>query len=332
MGVVAPPTAFALRSSRDQPSSQATSHGQIPAASRRVSSMVTSHQRSWHCHLAALLFALTLGPLLPGQSGSLAIKSGESIAFLGDSITAAGARGPAGYCQLVVRGLALAGVRTKMIPAGVSGHKSNQMLERLQRDVLAKKPDWMTLSCGVNDVWHGKNGVLLEDYKTNIAQIVDQTQAAGIKVMILTSTMIHEDASNDQNTRLSKYNAFLKKLAKEKQCRFADLYSDMQSSLIAGDGKPHGNQLTTDGVHMNTLGNIMMATGVLRAFGMSKRDISKSERDFESIPNACQVRADCKMTVVAYKQLRAAATKAGVTVQYFVRDALQKRVAEILKK
>jgi lysophospholipase L1-like esterase len=294
--------------------------------------MVTSHQRSWHCHLAALLFALTLGPLLPGQSGSLAIKSGESIAFLGDSITAAGARGPAGYCQLVVRGLALAGVRTKMIPAGVSGHKSNQMLERLQRDVLAKKPDWMTLSCGVNDVWHGKNGVLLEDYKTNIAQIVDQTQAAGIKVMILTSTMIHEDANNDQNTRLSKYNAFLKKLAKEKQCRFADLYSDMQSSLIAGDGKPQGNQLTTDGVHMNTLGNIMMATGVLRAFGMSKRDISKSELDFESIPNACQVRADCKMTVVAYKQLRAAATKAGVTVQYFVRDALQKRVAEILKK
>ena len=294
--------------------------------------MVTSHQRSWHCHLAALLFAPTLGPLLPGQSGSLAIKSGESIAFLGDSITAAGARGPAGYCQLVVRGLALAGVRTKMIPAGVSGHKSNQMLERLQRDVLAKKPDWMTLSCGVNDVWHGKNGVLLEDYKTNIAQIVDQTQAAGIKVMILTSTMIHEDANNDQNTRLSKYNAFLKKLAKEKQCRFADLYSDMQSSLIAGDGKPQGNQLTTDGVHMNTLGNIMMATGVLRAFGMSKRDISKSELDFESIPNACQVRADCKMTVVAYKQLRAAATKAGVTVQYFVRDALQKRVAEILKK
>jgi lysophospholipase L1-like esterase len=279
-----------------------------------------------------LFFALTLGSLLPGQSSGLAIKSGESIAFLGDSITAAGARGPAGYCQLVMRGLALAGVKAKMIPAGVSGHKSNQMLQRLKRDVLAKKPDWMTLSCGVNDVWHGKNGVLLEDYKKNIEQIVDQAQAAGIKVMILTSTMIHEDAKNDQNQRLLKYNAFLKKLASEKQCRFADLYSDMQSSLIAGDDKPQGNQLTTDGVHMNTLGNIMMATGVLRAFGLSERDISKSDQDFESMPNACQVRADCKMTVAEYKQLRAAATKAGVTLQQFVRDALQKRVSEILNK
>ena len=293
--------------------------------------MVTPHQRPWLSRLPILLLALTLGSL-PAQSKGIAIKNGESIAFLGVSITAAGARGPAGYCQLVIRGLALAGVKAKMIPAGISGHKSNQMLKRLDRDVLAKKPDWMTLSCGVNDVWHGKNGVQLKDYKVNITQIVDQAQAAGIKVIILTSTMIREDAKNDQNQTLSKYNAFLKTLANEKGCRFADLYSNMQSSLITGDDKPHGNQLTTDGVHMNTLGNITMATGVLRAFGMSKEEIAKSERDFETIPNACHVRANCKLTVVAYKQLRAAATKAGMTVQKFVEDTLQTRVTELLKK
>ena len=43
---------------------------------------------------------------------------------------------------------------------------------RLDRDVISKKPDWMTLSCGVNDVWHGKRGVNLEDYKKNIASII----------------------------------------------------------------------------------------------------------------------------------------------------------------
>jgi len=92
------------------------------------------------------------------------IKSGEKIAFLGDSITAAGAR-PGGYCQLVINGLKRSGVEVTGVFAGISGHKSNQMLARLNKDVLSKKPDWMTLSCGVNDVWHGARGVKLEDYK-----------------------------------------------------------------------------------------------------------------------------------------------------------------------
>ena len=91
----------------------------------------------------------------------LPIKDGQTIAFLGDSITQAGA-GPQGYVRLVISGLTANGVKTTAIPAGISGHKSNQMLERLERDVLSEKPDWMTLICGVNDVWHGENGVPLD--------------------------------------------------------------------------------------------------------------------------------------------------------------------------
>ena len=64
------------------------------------------------------------------------------------------------------------------------------MIERVDRDILQHKPDWMTLSCGVNDVWHGKNGVKLEDYKKNMTAIVYKAQAAGVRVLILTSTMI----------------------------------------------------------------------------------------------------------------------------------------------
>jgi len=296
--------------------------------------MLTDHRLPRLLHLTASLLApaLALASWLPAQNEGLAVKSGESIAFLGDSITAGGARGPAGYCQLVIKGLAVAGVEAKMIPAGVSGHKSNQMLERLQRDVLAKKPDWMTLSCGVNDVWHGKRGIPLDDYKQNITQIVDRAQAAGIKVMILTSTMIREDPSNNENKTLSKYNAFLKQLAKAKGCRLADLYSDMESGLIVGDGKPRGNQLTTDGVHMNTLGNIMMATGVLRGFGMSPADILKAQQKFETMPKTCQVRTNCTMSVLEYKRLRRAATAAGMPVREFVQRTLQAEVDKLLKK
>ena len=43
------------------------------------------------------------------EAGKIAVKKGEKIAFLGDSITAAGKR-PGGYCQLVLSALKDQGV------------------------------------------------------------------------------------------------------------------------------------------------------------------------------------------------------------------------------
>jgi len=63
-------------------------------------------------------------------AAEVAVKSGEKIAFMGDSITQAGAR-PGGYVRLVISGLEANGIKTTAIPAGISGHKSNQMLARL---------------------------------------------------------------------------------------------------------------------------------------------------------------------------------------------------------
>jgi lysophospholipase L1-like esterase len=209
----------------------------------------------------------------------LPVKSGDKIAFLGDSITAGGMRSN-GYCRLVISGLEANGVKAEPIGAGVSGHKSNQMLARLEKDVVAKKPDWMTLSCGVNDVWHGAKGVELPEYKKNIAEIVDKAQAAGIKVMILTATMIKEDAQNDLNKKLAGYNDFLRQLAKEKKCLLGDLNAEMQATIEemkkSNPLPPGKNYLTTDGVHMAAAGNRMMAIGVLKGFGLSEAQRAKA--------------------------------------------------------
>ena len=223
--------------------------------------------------------ALTTSALLTvamTAMADIAVKNGEKIAFLGDSITQAGAR-PNGYVRLTIRGLESAGVKASAIPAGISGHKSNQMLARLERDVLSKSPNWMTLSCGVNDVWHGKRGVNLADYKVNITKIVDRCQDAGIKVVLLTSTMIGEDKDNANNKKLSTYNDFLKELATEKKCLLADLNAGMQSIIEASNDKKNGKLLTSDGVHMNADGNKMMATGVLEALGLNPEQIKAAQ-------------------------------------------------------
>jgi lysophospholipase L1-like esterase len=226
---------------------------------------------------AAFAAALAIGLIAStAQAADLPVKDGQKIAFLGDSITQAGA-GPGGYIRLVISGLEANGIKATAIPAGISGHKSNDMLARLERDVLSKKPDWMTLSCGVNDVWHGKNGVPLDQYKRNITKIVEQCQAAGVKVMILTATMIGEDQANANNRKLVAYNDFLRTLAKEKKCLLADLNADMQAAIAKAGAEKKGNLLTGDGVHMNAAGNEMMATGVLKGFGLSAEQIAKAQ-------------------------------------------------------
>ena len=224
-----------------------------------------------------LLFACTL-------SAQIAVKNGEKIAFLGDSITALGARKAPymGYLHLVIDGLNRSGIKASMVPAGISGHKSTQMLARVDKDVIKKKPQWMLLSCGVNDVWHGKRGVALPDYKKNITEIVDKAQKAGIKVVIMTASMIREDAGNNLNTTLKAYNDFLRTLAKEKKCLLADINAKMQEEVYSKElSCIKGNKLTYDGVHMNGRGHMMMASVILETFGVSAAKIQQYRKDWE---------------------------------------------------
>ena len=212
-------------------------------------------------------------------SAQIKIKDGEKIAFLGDSITQQGHNYPAGYVNLVMIGLKANGIKAEMVKAGISGHKSNNMLARLDKDVISKKPQIMTLSCGVNDVWHGVRGVKLEDYKKNIRQIVDKALAANIQVYIMTSTMVTENPKHKNNLKLDEYNKFLKELAAEKKLPLVDLNASMKKVLTDIKAKypdVNTNFLTVDGVHMNPLGNMVMAGTILKSFGFTDAEMKKA--------------------------------------------------------
>ncbi len=263
------------------------------------------------------------------------VKSGEKVAFLGDSITQQGQGSAGGYVQLVSSGLAANGVKIEIIGAGISGHKSNDMLARLEKDVLSKKPQWMTLSCGVNDVWHGAKGVPLDEYKKNITEIVDKAQAAGVKVVVLTSTMIREDAANDENKKLAGYNDFLRALAVEKKCLLADLNGEMQAALAeamkAGAKPTNGNTLTADGVHMNPAGNQMMAAGVLKGFGLDAAQVAKAKDAWLDIPGTVSVSTKAALTFRQSNALTEVAAKRKMSVDALVNEQLGKVIEGLLK-
>jgi lysophospholipase L1-like esterase len=274
------------------------------------------------------IFAATL--LAPAFArAEITVKSGEKIAFLGDSITAGGWSNPAGYVQLVIVGLKANGVEVEPVPAGIGGHKSDQMLARLDKDVLSKQPQWMTLSCGVNDVWHGPRGVPLDEsmaksgnyddkvtsrgtYQKNITAIIDQTTAAGVKPVILTATVIHENLESQENGLLSPYNAFLRRLAKEKKVPLADLYALFEARIKA-ENKPNEKVLTSDGVHMNTEGNKLMALGVLKAFGFNEAELDKARASWAPLEAAAveyaKKQAEARAKAAAEKAKANAAAK-----------------------
>ena len=269
-------------------------------------------------------------------NATVAVENNQTVAFLGDSITQSGADSPAGYVRLIVSGLAANDIIVTPIPAGISGNNSANMLARLDADVLSKKPQWMTLSCGVNDVWHGDKGILLEPYKENITKLINQAQAAKVKVLLLTSTMIFEDQSQPMNQTLVAYNSFLRDIAKEKGCLLADVNESMQTfvaaNIQAAGGKAPGNFLTVDGIHMNPLGNEMMAARVLETLGLNEAQMSKAKQVWLTFPASSAMDARAMITLQQVKQLSEVAHTRKLSLQALLAELLSNAITDAIEK
>lgn len=235
--------------------------------------------------LLALVALVTAAPTPMTQTPAPVpsdLQDTHRIVCLGDSITQVG-ENPGGYVWLFRHYLndLYPQLHLEVINAGISGNKSPDMLARFQTDVLDKKPDLLTISVGVNDVWHGfydnhplgdgPRGVPLEDYRKNVDEMIRRARSSGIRVVILSATVIHEDLKGPENTKAEKYNAALKDLAGHYHLLFVDYQKPFRALITAyrQDTGARDNLLTVDGVHMNAEGNRVMAHTLLSALGVS---------------------------------------------------------------
>jgi lysophospholipase L1-like esterase len=204
--------------------------------------------------------------------GQVRLKAGDRIVTLGDSITAAG-----GYQAFIRRVLDrfYADLGVEIINAGVSGHKSPDMLARLKRDVIDRKPAIVTISCGINDVWHSflfnpSRGVDVETYASLMERMVRELKAStAAEIYLLTPTVIYENLRSPENLKLEAYVEAVRDLARRENVRLVDLSQVFNFALRAAQmGGGPGFHPTSDGVHMKAAGDFLIGAAILRALNV----------------------------------------------------------------
>jgi len=216
---------------------------------------------------------LAMAILFSGATASAQLKDGETIVFLGDSITQQGA-GEKGYVtlfrQAIEKSRPDSGI--KVIGAGIGGNKVPNLEARLDKDVLSHKPNVVVIYIGINDVWHSTRGQGTEigAFETGLRSLIKRCTDAGARVILSTPSVIDEkhDGSNALDKMLDEYATVSRKVAMETATTLLDLRAAFIANLKEYNtaNEPKGI-LTGDGVHLNDAGNRFVAVRMLEAVG-----------------------------------------------------------------
>lgn len=121
--------------------------------------------------------------------------------------------------------------------AGINSDLTYTLLRRIE-DVVACKPDYITILIGTNDVNSTMNikmenryqqlgridkGISpnFEDFKKNYIEIIRQLkQKTKAKIAIMSLPIMGEDLANEANLRADKYSNFIKQLADDEQINY----------------------------------------------------------------------------------------------------------------
>jgi lysophospholipase L1-like esterase len=221
----------------------------------------------------AFLFFLSSG--VGSSAEPPALKKGDRIVFLGDSITQGGVS-PKGYVTLIKKALAEKhkDLGIEVIGAGISGNKVPDLQRRLERDVLSKKPTIVVIYIGINDVWHGENdparGTTKEKFEAGLKEIIGKIKDSGARVILCTPSVIGEKkaGTNKLDARLDEYSDISRRVAREEKVQLCDLRKAFQDHLKKNNAEDkERGVLTTDRVHLNDAGNRFVADKILECLG-----------------------------------------------------------------
>jgi lysophospholipase L1-like esterase len=171
------------------------------------------------------------------------IASADKLVCFGDSVTA-GYGVPEGqsYCD-----------RFGGIDAGVGGDTTRTGRLRFQRDVLARRPDVVTIAFGLGDSYFDARNVPLSEYRANIRYFVETLKDRGIRPILVTPNVTMRYWAN---ISVWPYVQELRSVAHNQKVDLVDAYREFAETVVTGIGY---NQLLMDEVHPNVVGHDIIA-------------------------------------------------------------------------
>ncbi|NMP38038.1 MAG: SGNH/GDSL hydrolase family protein [Clostridiales bacterium] len=159
----------------------------------------------------------------------------------------------------------------RFVNRGVSGDRSKNLLERYDDDILAIKPDYISIMIGINNTWRKFDcndettiEKFVEEYTLLLEKIKHDFPKA--KIMLITPYVLHSLPDREAwHPDLDPKIAAVLKLAE----KYADYVLDIQSifnSAVENGTDPR--TITADGVHPCDYGHSFVALEYLKAFGV----------------------------------------------------------------
>ncbi len=190
----------------------------------------------------------------------------KKIIFFGDSVTQMGVQGN-GYINLLKK--KVDPNQFELVGAGIGGNKVYDLYLRMEDDVLSKKPDLVFIYVGINDVWHklgARTGTDYDKYLKFYQALIHKIQANGSKIVLCTPTVIGEkkNDANEVDEDLNLYAKGIRELAAKNNLLLCDLrkaFVDYENANNTTDAEK--GVLTTDKVHLNDIGNKLVADTML---------------------------------------------------------------------
>src|SRR5262245_45599971 len=194
-----------------------------------------------------------------------------TIVALGDSITKgarSGVKPEETFAALVEAGLKQQSVKAEVINMGVGGERTDQALQRLEKDVLSRKPRVVTIMYGTNDSFVDKGRkdprLTVDEFRMNMKSLVAKLRAAGVQPVLMTEPRWGPDGRNglDENPNglLEKYMQACRSVAKEEKVPLVDHFAIWTKAEAEGTKIA---EWTTDQCHPNPAGHKQLSEAIL---------------------------------------------------------------------
>lgn len=141
---------------------------------------------------------------------------------------------------------------------GINGHRIDDLLNRVDQDVISLKPEIAMIMVGINDVWRHYDSHLsdmhqigIEDFKSIYIDVVKKLQSASIEVMLSTCFFLELSLDNPMRQDVDAYNKVIREIAVEYHCDFFDAQSEMEQFF----SEMGSYMISSDRVHLNHVGN-----------------------------------------------------------------------------